>query len=88
MKNSFYIFDNNLNVTEVLDSDFKNAFPGIFNFNVGILIISEISRLNKISRNRANWKFGSETDILSKSTLAASKKWRAKTTKLKTSKVN
>ena len=27
----------NLNVTEVLVSDFKNAFPGIFNFNVGIL---------------------------------------------------
>ena len=29
----------NLNVTEVLDSDFKNAFPGIFNFTVGILIL-------------------------------------------------
>ena len=29
--------DNNLNVTEVLVSDFKNAFPGIFNFTVGIL---------------------------------------------------
>ena len=28
----------NLNVTEVRDSDFKNAFPGIFNFSVGILI--------------------------------------------------
>ena len=27
----------NLNVTEVRDSDFKNAFPGIFNFTVGIL---------------------------------------------------
>ena len=27
----------NLNVTEVLDSDFKNAVPGIFNFTVGIL---------------------------------------------------
>ena len=27
----------NLNVTEILDSDFKNAFPGIFNFTVGIL---------------------------------------------------
>ena len=25
------------NVTEVRDSDFKNAFPGIFNFTVGIL---------------------------------------------------
>ena len=28
----------NLNVTEVRDSDFKNAFPGIFNFTVGILV--------------------------------------------------
>ena len=27
-------------VTEVPDSDFKNAFPGIFNFTVGILIES------------------------------------------------
>ena len=27
----------NLNVTEVRDSDFKNAFPEIFNFTVGIL---------------------------------------------------
>ena len=27
----------NLNVTEVRDSNFKNAFPGIFNFAVGIL---------------------------------------------------
>ena len=27
-----------MNVTEVRDSDFKNAFPGIFNFTVGILI--------------------------------------------------
>ena len=27
----------NLNVTEVLVSDFKNAFPGIFDFTVGIL---------------------------------------------------
>ena len=27
----------NLNVTEILDSDFKNPFPGIFNFTVGIL---------------------------------------------------
>ena len=29
----------NLNVTEVRDSDFKNAFPGIFNFIVGILMV-------------------------------------------------
>ena len=27
-----------MNVTEVRDPDFKNAFPGIFNFTVGILI--------------------------------------------------
>ena len=26
-----------MNVTEGRDSDFKNAFPGIFNFTVGIL---------------------------------------------------
>ena len=29
----------NLNVTELRDSDFKNAFPGIFNLTVGILIL-------------------------------------------------
>jgi len=29
----------NLNVTEILDLDFKNAFPGIFDFTVGILFI-------------------------------------------------
>ena len=28
----------NMNVTEVRDSDSKNAFPGIYNFTVGILI--------------------------------------------------
>ena len=28
----------NLNVTEIRDSDLKNAFPGIFNFTVGILV--------------------------------------------------
>ena len=28
----------NLNVTEVRESDLKNAFPGIFNFTVGILV--------------------------------------------------
>ena len=27
----------NLNITEVPDPDFKNTFPGIFNFTVGIL---------------------------------------------------
>ena len=34
-----FIFFYNLNVIEVRDSDFKNAFPGIFNFNVGILFM-------------------------------------------------
>ena len=33
----FKVKNYNLNVTEVRDSDFKNAFPGIFNFTVGIL---------------------------------------------------
>ena len=32
----------NLNVTEVRDSDLKNAFSGIFNFTVGILILTKI----------------------------------------------
>ena len=32
----------NLNETEVRDSDFKNAFPGIFNFTIGILLKIEI----------------------------------------------
>ena len=42
-ENTIYIFqiakvkNYNLNVTEVRDSDFKNAFPGIFNLTVGIL---------------------------------------------------
>ena len=27
----------NLNLTEIRDSDFKNAFPGTVNFTVGIL---------------------------------------------------
>ena len=31
----------NLNVTEVLVSDFKDAFPGIFNFTIGILTDSD-----------------------------------------------
>ena len=34
----------NLNVTEVPDLDFKNAFPGIVNFTVGILGQLELSR--------------------------------------------
>ena len=28
----------NLNVTEILDPDFKNVFPGIFNFTIGTLV--------------------------------------------------
>ena len=36
-KKHFLYFSQFLNVTEVWDSDFKNAFPGIFNFTVGIL---------------------------------------------------
>ena len=34
----------NLNVTEVRDSDFKNAFPGIINFIIGILVTDFRSR--------------------------------------------
>ena len=47
MKNIKSVFRGfqNLNVTEVRDSDFKNAFPGIFNFTVGILIILLNSKL-------------------------------------------
>ena len=33
----------NVNVTAVLDLDFKNAFPEIFNFTVGILILLPFS---------------------------------------------
>ena len=36
----------NLNVTEVRDSDFKNAFDGIFNFTVGILARIFTQKLN------------------------------------------
>ena len=35
----------NLNVTKVLDSDFKNAFLGIFNLTVGILIPGRVQLL-------------------------------------------
>ena len=39
-----------MNVTEIRDSDFKNAFPGIFNFTVGILIGSiKLHRSNQKS---------------------------------------
>ena len=37
----------NLNVTELRGSDFKNAFPGIFNFTVGILAASFSGRAGK-----------------------------------------
>ena len=40
----------NLNVTEVRDSDFKNAFPRIFDFTVGILTVtSRVVRSLKIT---------------------------------------
>ena len=42
----------NLNVTEVLVSDFKNAFPGIFNFTVGILV----TRLRQVTLRRDKLK--------------------------------
>ena len=42
-----------MNVTEVLVSEFKNAFSGIFNFTVVILIDPTNSKVEKI-RNR-NW---------------------------------
>ena len=55
---SFKVKNYNLNVTEVRDSDFKNAFPRIFNFTVGILfricltfIISVIIGVSISSRN-------------------------------------
>ena len=37
MWKTLFIKSYNLNVTEVRDSDLKNAFPGIFNFTVRIL---------------------------------------------------
>ena len=43
----------NLNVTEVRDSDFKNAFPGIFNFTVGILGAPYIFQILKIWTRQA-----------------------------------
>ena len=42
----------NLNVTEFRDSDFKNAFPGIFNFTVGILVQAWIWRKKSLSRSQ------------------------------------
>ena len=47
----------NLNVTEVLVSDFKNAFPGLCNFTVGILIRSQIFRIfiRAIVADDQNW---------------------------------
>ena len=40
MKNIKIVQNYNLNITEIRDSNFKNAFPGIFNFTVGILLIT------------------------------------------------
>ena len=39
----------NLNVTEVRDSDFKNTFPGIFNFTVGILLTTYLCCVKSFS---------------------------------------
>ena len=35
----------NFNVTEILDSDFKNAFPGIFDFTVEILTPEDLIQM-------------------------------------------
>ena len=37
IKDDCQVKNYNLNVTEIRDSDFKNAFSEIFNFTVGIL---------------------------------------------------
>ena len=37
----------NLNVTETRDSDFKNSFPGIFSFAVGIILV-----INKVGSQK------------------------------------
>ena len=51
-----------LNVTEIRDSDFKNAFPGIFNFTVGILEYRKLtffeSLVNEFSEVCSTWKDG------------------------------
>ena len=39
---AYLLSPNRLNVTEVLLSDFKNAFPGIFNFTAAILATRDI----------------------------------------------
>ena len=39
----------NLNVTKILDSDFKNALPGIFNFTVGILVQSYLRDMRNVN---------------------------------------
>ena len=46
----------NLNVTEIRDPDFKNAFLGIFNFTVGILIMmSPTSLSSALNQNRISF---------------------------------
>ena len=49
-------------ITEVRDSDFKNAFPGIFNFTVGILIQSFI--LEDLEWNRYQDRIPPYTEVL------------------------
>ena len=45
-----------MNVTEVRDSDFKNAFPGIFNFTVGILVhVTCMSTQNSLINEWSNF---------------------------------
>ena len=47
----------NLNVTEVRHPDFKNIFPGIFNFTVGILLSVDllISESLLLTWYQSNW---------------------------------
>ena len=41
-----------MNVTEVRDSDFKNVFPGFFNFTVGILVRILVSLSGDLFENK------------------------------------
>ena len=45
----------NLDVTEILVSDFKNAFPGFFNFTVGILLLTSPKRFKIFLTVRLEW---------------------------------
>ena len=47
-----------MNVTEVRDSDFKNAFPGIFNFTVGILFENQ-------KNDESGYKWVIKTNVVS-----------------------